>query len=162
MLTFEVASFNTRYNCILRRSFLLKFMTVIHTAYATINMPNAKGVITIKADQRDTLACENASLSHVDWFGEKATQEQAAKAAKTKGGSTPIKISTSKPPIDNSPRIPPVSKGTNIASASTPVPTNQMVDNKLKGTLETKDKQVAVDTNNPDKKLRINDNLNPK
>jgi hypothetical protein len=37
-----------------------------------------------------------------------------------------------------------------------------MVDNKLKGTLETKDKQVAVDTNNPDKKLRINDNLNPK
>jgi hypothetical protein len=31
MLTFEVASFNISYNCILGRSFLLKFMTVIHT-----------------------------------------------------------------------------------------------------------------------------------
>jgi hypothetical protein len=33
MLTFEVASFNIGYNCILGRPFLLKFMVVIHTAY---------------------------------------------------------------------------------------------------------------------------------
>jgi hypothetical protein len=32
MLTFEVASFDTGYNCILGRPFLPKFMTVIHTA----------------------------------------------------------------------------------------------------------------------------------
>jgi hypothetical protein len=32
MLTFEVASFNIGYNCILKRPFLLKFMAVIHTA----------------------------------------------------------------------------------------------------------------------------------
>jgi hypothetical protein len=44
-------------------------------------------------------------------------------------------------------------KDTNDASASTPVPTNQKVDNKLKGTLEIEDKQVVVDPNNPDKKL---------
>jgi hypothetical protein len=50
MLTFEVASFDIGYNCILGRSFLLKFMAVIHTAYATIKMPGSKGVITIKAD----------------------------------------------------------------------------------------------------------------
>jgi hypothetical protein len=36
MLTFVVASFDIEYNCILGRPFLLKFMTVIHTAYATI------------------------------------------------------------------------------------------------------------------------------
>jgi hypothetical protein len=42
------------------------------------------------------------------------------------------------------------------------VPTNQKVDNKLKGTLQTEDKHVEVDPNNPDKKLRINDNLDPK
>jgi hypothetical protein len=36
MLTFEVASFDIGYNCILRRSFLLKFMAVIHTTYATM------------------------------------------------------------------------------------------------------------------------------
>jgi hypothetical protein len=50
MLTFEVASFDIGYNCILGRSFLLKFMAVIHTAYATIKMPGSKEVITIKAD----------------------------------------------------------------------------------------------------------------
>jgi hypothetical protein len=38
MLAFEVASFDIGYNCILGRPFLLKFMAVIHTAYATINM----------------------------------------------------------------------------------------------------------------------------
>jgi hypothetical protein len=73
MLTFEVASFNIGYNYILRRPFLLKFMAVIHTTYATIKMPGPKGIITIKADQRDALACENASLSHTDHFSEKAT-----------------------------------------------------------------------------------------
>jgi hypothetical protein len=63
ILTFEVASFDIRYNNILKRPFLLKFMTVVHTAYATIKMPGSNGVITIKSDQCDTLACENAALS---------------------------------------------------------------------------------------------------
>jgi hypothetical protein len=35
-------------------------------------MSGPKGVITVKADQRDTLACENVSLSHVGHFGDKA------------------------------------------------------------------------------------------
>jgi hypothetical protein len=74
MLMFKVADFDIGYNCILRRSFLLKFMTVIHTAYATMKMPSPKGIITIKADQRDSLACENTSLSHVGRFGENAAQ----------------------------------------------------------------------------------------
>jgi hypothetical protein len=43
MLTFEGASFNIGYNCILGRSFLLKFMAVIHTAYATVKMPDPRG-----------------------------------------------------------------------------------------------------------------------
>jgi hypothetical protein len=63
MLTFEVASFDIGYNCILERPFLLKFMAIVHTAYATIKMPSPKGVITIKSDQRDALECENAALS---------------------------------------------------------------------------------------------------
>jgi hypothetical protein len=60
---FELASFDIGYNCILRRPFLLKFMTIVHTAYASIKMPGPKGVITIKSDQCDALACENAALS---------------------------------------------------------------------------------------------------
>jgi hypothetical protein len=51
MLTFEAASFDIDNNCILGRPFILKLMVVIHTAYATMKMPSAKGVITMKADQ---------------------------------------------------------------------------------------------------------------
>jgi hypothetical protein len=43
MLTFEVASFNIRYNCILGMPFLLKFMVVIQTGYATIKMSGPRG-----------------------------------------------------------------------------------------------------------------------
>jgi hypothetical protein len=49
MLTFEVISFNIGYRC-------------IYTGYATMKMSGPKGVITIKADQRDTLACENVFI----------------------------------------------------------------------------------------------------
>jgi hypothetical protein len=100
MLTFKVTSFDIGYNCILRRHFLLKFMVVIYIVYATMKMPGPKGVITIKADQRDGLACENASLSHVGSFNDKTTQEQIAKGAKTQGGSTPLKTSRPKPQTD--------------------------------------------------------------
>jgi hypothetical protein len=72
VLTFEVASFDIGYNYILGRPFLLKFMAVIHTAYATMKMSGPKGVIIIKVDQRDALACENAILTHTRRFGEKA------------------------------------------------------------------------------------------
>jgi hypothetical protein len=51
MLTFEVVSFDIGYNYILRRPFLLKFMVVIHTTYATTKMSGLKGGITIKVDQ---------------------------------------------------------------------------------------------------------------
>jgi hypothetical protein len=57
MPTFEVASHDIGYNCILERPFLLIFLVVIHTAYAMMKMPGPKGVITIKADKCDALAC---------------------------------------------------------------------------------------------------------
>jgi hypothetical protein len=69
MLTLEVASFGIGYNCILGRHFLLKFMAVIHIAYATVKMPGPRGVITFKSAQCDTLACENATLTHAGRFG---------------------------------------------------------------------------------------------
>jgi hypothetical protein len=71
MLTFEVASFDISYNCILRRHFLLKFMTVIHTAYAIIKMPGPKGIITLTSDHRDAVACENVALTQAGKFGNK-------------------------------------------------------------------------------------------
>jgi hypothetical protein len=65
MLTFEVANFNIGYNCILGRPFLLKFMAVINTTYTTIKMSGPKGVIVLKSDQCDALACKNATLTHI-------------------------------------------------------------------------------------------------
>jgi hypothetical protein len=43
-------SFDIGYNYILGRPLLLKFMAVIHTAYATMNMRGPKGIIAIKVD----------------------------------------------------------------------------------------------------------------
>jgi hypothetical protein len=60
-------------------------------------MPGPKGVITIKANQCDALACENDTLTHAERFGKKVAQEQAAKIAKTHDGSTSIKSPTTKP-----------------------------------------------------------------
>jgi hypothetical protein len=51
MLTFKVARFDISNNYILG-------------IYAIMKMLGPKGIITIMADQRDTLECENASLSH--------------------------------------------------------------------------------------------------
>jgi hypothetical protein len=46
-----------------------------------MKIPGLKGIITIKADQRDALAYENASLSHAGHFNDKAAQDQAVKVA---------------------------------------------------------------------------------
>jgi hypothetical protein len=100
---FEVASFNIGYNCILGRPFLLKFMAVIHTAYAMIKIPSPKGVITLKSYQRDALACENAALTHAKRLGEKEAQDLAAKMAKTHGGSTPARTAMPKPAVGSTP-----------------------------------------------------------
>jgi hypothetical protein len=118
ILMFEVVSFDIGYNCILGRPFLSKFMEIIHTTYTTMKMSYPKGMITIKDDQRDALACENATLTHAGWFSKKAAQEQAAKVAKTKGGSTPLRSPAPKPPTVGTPLPPSAKKDTYVASSS--------------------------------------------
>jgi hypothetical protein len=102
---FEVASFDIGYNYILGRPFLLRFMAVIHTAYATIKMSGPKGVITLKSDQRDTLACENVALTHARRFGEKEAQNLAAKVAKTHGGGTSARTVMLRPLAGDTPKM---------------------------------------------------------
>jgi hypothetical protein len=105
MLMFEVASFDIGYNYILGRPFLLRFMTVIHTAYATIKMSGPRGVITLKSDQRDTLACENAALTHTGRFSKKEVQNLAAKVAKTHGGGTSVRTVMLRPLAGDTPKM---------------------------------------------------------
>jgi hypothetical protein len=97
MLTFKVASFDIGYNCILGRPFLLKFIVVIHTAYATIKMSGPKGTIILKSNQCDAFACENVALTHAERFSEKEAQEWFMKVAKAHGGSTLIRTAAPKP-----------------------------------------------------------------
>jgi hypothetical protein len=118
-IIFKVMSFDIGYNCMLGRPFLLKFMAVIHTAYATMKMPGPKGIITIKADRWDALAWENASLSHTGWFSDKEPQDYVAKTAKTQGDSAPRKTSATKPSISDTLRTSTAQKGAYIASTST-------------------------------------------
>jgi hypothetical protein len=159
VLTFKVASFNIGYNCILGRPFFLKFMAVIHTAYAKLKMPGPKGVITIKANQRDALACENATLTHAGWFSEKVAQDQAVKVVKMHIGSASFKLPVPKPPTIGSPRPPSAKKGAYGDSASNQPLADQPTNLKKK---EADDKKVPVDPSNPDKKLRISTDLKAK
>jgi hypothetical protein len=133
MLTFEVASFDIGYNCILGRPFLLRFMAVIHTAYATIKMPVPRVVITLKSDHCDALACENAALTHAGRFGEKEAPNLAAKVAKTHGGGTPTRTITLGPSVGDTPKMPVAKKGTTVAPTSTQRATDQPVTDERKG-----------------------------
>jgi hypothetical protein len=152
MLMFEVASFDIRYNCILRRLFLLRFMTVIHTAYATIKMPGPRGVITLKSDQRDALACENASLTHARRFSEKEAQNLAAKVAKTHRGGTSTRTVMLGPSAGDTPKMLVAKKGMTVTPTLTQRTTDQPVADEKKGAA---DKEIQVDPSNADKKLRI-------
>jgi hypothetical protein len=119
MLMFEVASFDIGYNCIPGRPLLLRFMAVIHTIYATIKMPGPRGVITLKSDQRDALACENASLTHAGRFGEQEAQNLAAKIAKMHGGGASAMTVMLEPVAGDTPRMLVAKKGTTVTPTST-------------------------------------------
>jgi hypothetical protein len=156
MLTFEVASFDIGYNCILGRPFLLKFIAVIHIAYATIKMPSPKGVISLKSDQCDALACENATLTHTGRFGEMEAQDLTAMMAKTHGGSTLARMATPRPATGSTPRSPIVKKGTLVVSTSNQPANDQLVADEKRGAT---DKEILVDPNDADKKLHVSTEL---
>jgi hypothetical protein len=143
----------------LRSPFLLKFMIVIHTTYVVMKMLGPKGLLTIQGDQLDALACENASLAHAGRLGDKATQDQATKAAKNQGGITLQNASTVRPLICSSPRTPMgtlAQKTVNTTSSSAQLTTDPKVDNKKKGTIEDENnKKILANHADPEKKLKI-------
>jgi hypothetical protein len=159
MITFEVANFDIGYNCIPRRPFLLRFMAVIHTAYATIKIHGPRGVIILKSDQRDALACENATLTHAGRFREKEAQNLAAKVAKTHGGGTPARTVTPGPLVGDTPKTPTAKKGTTVTPTSTQRATTLLVADERKGAT---DKEIHVDPSDANKKIRISTELEAK
>jgi hypothetical protein len=103
-----------------------------------MKMPGPKGVITIQADQRYTLTCENVTLTHAGRFSEKAAQEQSTKVAKMQGGNTPLRSSVPKPPIIGTPQTPSAKRGAYTDSPSTQHLADQLADDKKKGAMTKK------------------------
>jgi hypothetical protein len=161
MLTFEVASFDIGYNYIIGRPFLLKFMAVIHTAYATIKMPDPRGVITLKSDQCDALACENVALTHAGRFGKEEAQKLAVKVAKTHGAGTPSKTVMPGPSAGDTSKtlVAKQKQSMTVTPASTQCTTDQLAADERK---EATDKEIQTDPTDDDKKLRISTELEAK
>jgi hypothetical protein len=83
----------------------------------------------------------------------------AVKVAKAHGGSTPIRTVAPKPPVAGTHRPPVEKKSTFMGSTSNqPIP-DQPVDDKKKGAV---DKEVAVDPDDSNKKLRLGTELEAK
>jgi hypothetical protein len=137
----------------------LRFMTVIHTPYATIKMPDPRRVIALKSDQRDALGCENAALTHDRRFGKKEAQNLAAKVAKTHGRGAPSRMVTLRLSAGDTPKMHVAKKGTTVTPTSIQHATDQPVADERKGAT---DKEIQVDPSDADKKLRINTKLEAK
>ena len=56
-VTFDVADIPLPYNGIIGRPALAKFMAVTHHAYNSLKMPTTWGVLTVKADAKDAVFC---------------------------------------------------------------------------------------------------------
>jgi hypothetical protein len=115
-------------------------MAIIHTAYATVKMPSPRGVITLKSDQHDALACENVTLTHAGRFGKEEAQKLAVKVAKTHGGGTPAKTVTPGPSAGGTSKMPVAKQKQSITvtPASTQRATNQLVADEKRGGAQTK------------------------
>jgi hypothetical protein len=134
-------------------------MAVIHTAYAIIKMPGPRGIITLTSDHRDAIACESVALTQAGKFGNKEAQDLAVKMAKIPQGNTSSRIATPASAAEGVSRLATLTKGITVASPSKQPAASQLVAEDKKGAT---DKEVAVDPNRADKKLRISTELNPK
>jgi hypothetical protein len=56
-LRFEVARFNCRYNAIIVRPGLAKFVAIPHYPYMILKMQGTQGIITVRADFHGTAEC---------------------------------------------------------------------------------------------------------
>jgi hypothetical protein len=120
-----------------------------------------QGVITLKSDQCDALACENASLTHVGRFGEKEAQRLAMKVVKMHGGGIPTKTVMPGPSTGDTPKmsVAKLKQSMTVTPASTQRTIDQLVADEKKGAI---DKEIQVDPNDAGKKLHISTELEAK
>jgi tryptophanase len=100
----------------------------VSTSGTTIKMPGHRGVITLKSDQRDTLAWENTTLTHAGRFDEKEMQNLAVKVAETHRGGAPARMVMPGPSAGDTPKMHVAKKGTTVTPTSTQSATDQPSD----------------------------------
>jgi hypothetical protein len=61
-LRFEVANFDCRYNAIIGRPGLAKFMAIPHYTYMILKMPGPQGIITVRADFQGAAECFRVAI----------------------------------------------------------------------------------------------------
>jgi hypothetical protein len=61
-LRFEVASFDCRYNAIIGRPGLAKFMAIPHYSYMISKMSGPQGIITVRADFQSATECFRVAI----------------------------------------------------------------------------------------------------
>ena len=97
-IMFDVANLAMPYNGILGRPTLAKFMAVVHHAYNSLKMPTLWGVLTVKANTGDAVACVQqsfqsitaaASRSKSSWEDGDSDEEAPGKKARLNEGPTP-------------------------------------------------------------------------
>jgi hypothetical protein len=62
ILRFEVANFDCRYNAIIGRPGLAKFMAIPHYTYMILKMPGPQGIITVRADFQGAAECFRVAI----------------------------------------------------------------------------------------------------
>ena len=67
-LTFEVADFDSVYNCILGRPFLKNFIAVSHFAYSVLKVPGPRGPMTIRGDQKGVVTYDMKALDMIKQY----------------------------------------------------------------------------------------------
>jgi hypothetical protein len=61
-LRFEVTNFDCRYNAIIDKPGLAKFMAIPHYTYMILKMPGPQGIITVRADIQGTVECFRVAI----------------------------------------------------------------------------------------------------
>jgi hypothetical protein len=122
-------------------------------------MPGPRGIITLTSDHRDAVACESVALTQAGKFGNKEAQDLAVKMAKIPQGNTSSRIATPASAAKGASRLATLTKGITVASPSNQPAANPLAAEDKKGATV---KEVAVDPNHVDKKLRISTELDPK
>ena len=137
ILTFEVADFESAYNCILGRPFLKKFMVVVHFAYSVLKVSAPRGPLTIWGDHMGTMACDMKTLDMIRQYRQAPVDplQPAIKQQKT----APATLASATPKAKAAPKDPSSSKAAKAKDSVKPILVASEEEKQAQTTTENED-----------------------